>query len=186
MAVDEQRLREFVRSNAERICQHFLPHGRKIGHEWRIGDSSGKAGNSLGIELVGPKAGLAIDRAGGFDGDLIKLIGQSRSLTYPLVTDEIGRTFGVSFQVVSQKPTIKPSRNGAFDWSSYVSNVTDADLDQLAKWRGYSPKFCRWLRDQKVIGRNKEDEWAFPVQYKKRIVAAHVRLNGPNAKGKFD
>ncbi len=179
--VDEQRLREFVRSNAERICGHFFPHGKKVGREWRIGDSSGKSGNSLSIELVGLKAGLAIDRAGGFDGDLIKLIGLNRNLSYPLVAEEIGRTFGVSFQIDRT-----PLPNGAFDWLSYVARVTDSDLDELAKWRGLSLPFCRWLRDQKLIGRDKLGRWAFPLQYNGKIVAAHVRLNEPNPKGKHD
>ena len=44
--IDRERLRAFVRENAERICRDHLPHGRLVGGEWVVGDESGAPGNS--------------------------------------------------------------------------------------------------------------------------------------------
>ena len=186
--IDPRRAYEFCGAHAERICRDFFPLGKRTGHQWHIGDSSGKAGSSLGIELEGPKAGQWFDHATREGGNLIKLVGDSRNLTYPQAADEIERAYGVSFQAngVKAKPRPKPPKTTSFDWSAYVSNVTDVDLEELAKGRGLSLKFCRWLKTNQHIGRDKDGQWALPVQHGGKVAAAHVRLNEPNEKGKYD
>ena len=58
--------------HAEDICREMLPNGRRDGSEWRCGSVNGEAGDSLGIHLVGEKAGTWSDFAGltGNGGDL--------------------------------------------------------------------------------------------------------------------
>ena|SRR5258708_1991181 len=124
--IDADKLREFVREHAEEISKHFFPAGHREGSEWRIGDVTGKSGSSLGIELKGPKAGLCHDRAGGFSGDLVKLIAENRHLTFPQTVEELERAFGVSFRL--------PQR---FDWQPFVSAVTKKNLAELSRWRGF-------------------------------------------------
>jgi hypothetical protein len=34
----------------------FLPNGKKVGSEWKVGDISGVRGYSLGVKLTGPQA----------------------------------------------------------------------------------------------------------------------------------
>lgn len=48
---------------AERVCQHLWPNGKREGREWRVGDVFGAAGHSLACELSGSKAGTWCDFA---------------------------------------------------------------------------------------------------------------------------
>ena len=60
---------------AETLCSELLPRGRKDGLEWRVGSVKGEPGNSLGIRLSGPKAGIWSDFNGGeHGGDMLDLI----------------------------------------------------------------------------------------------------------------
>jgi hypothetical protein len=71
---------------------------------------------------------------------------------------------------------------GQFDWSACVEAITDAHLKELADWRGYSPEFCKWLRDTSLIGRYRCG-WAFPVQDTEgNVIGAHYLHGDPAAK----
>jgi len=164
--IDWDRLKEFERNRAEDICKHFFPHGRRVGNEWKFGDVSGVPGTgtdggSLGVQLEGNKAGLWRDRATGAGGRLRNLIAQSRGITDEAAVDEIERAFGLSFRangVHHQTNTTMES----FDWSGYVSFVTERELIVLARWRGYTLQFCRWLANEGLLGLYR-GKWAFPV-----------------------
>ncbi len=59
----------------EAVCAHWLPAGKKAGHEWEIGDRHGTAGKSLKVHLSGSKAGQWADfAAGDKGGDLVALV----------------------------------------------------------------------------------------------------------------
>ena len=127
--IDWKALEQFERNNVERICQWFFPQGKKNGHEWKLADVSGTAGNSLGIELDGDKAGLWQDRATGESGKLRNLIAAARNIPDDAAAEEIGRAFGVSFGV-----------NGVFDWS-VNQRLSESDCRRLCTWRAYSAEF---------------------------------------------
>lgn len=64
---------------AETVCRHYLPNGRREGRYWLAGDVSGGTGRSLYVRLAGPDhgegaAGKWTDAATGEHGDLIDLI----------------------------------------------------------------------------------------------------------------
>ena len=65
---------EHLTGNAVALCEHLLPNGRREGAEWRCGSIQGEPGQSLGVHLVGPKAGVWSDFAGDSRGDLLDLI----------------------------------------------------------------------------------------------------------------
>ncbi len=66
----------------------------------------------------------------------------------------------------------------AFDWRRCVSALTDKHLERLAKWRGYNPEFCSWLKQQELIGLY-DGCIAFPVLDEAgNVVGAHYRLRG--------
>jgi hypothetical protein len=92
-------LRELERNRAEDLCRWFFPNGRKIGHEWMIGNTAGEPGQSLKIELEGPKAGLWLDHATGEGGDFAKLLCLKEGLTFPQAVDEIGQAFGINLHL---------------------------------------------------------------------------------------
>jgi hypothetical protein len=84
--IDWEKVSNFEWENAESICRHFFPGGKKVLDEWRLADESGGAGNSLGIQLTGNKAGLWHDRATSNGGRLRKL----RVQGVPLSSAELG------------------------------------------------------------------------------------------------
>ena len=139
--IDWKALEEFERNSTERICRQFFPLGKKVGHEWKLGDVTGASGDSLGVELGGEKAGLWIDRATGEKGKLRKLIAAARNIPDEAAVGELERAFGVSFRK-------NGSRNvSSFDWPSCVSAIA-ADrtvLHEIEAWRGLSDEFCTWL-----------------------------------------
>jgi hypothetical protein len=62
------------------LCAQLLPAGRQVGSQWIVGNVFGDAGDSLYVELTGPKQGLWYDHAAGNGGDLLELIGQNQTL----------------------------------------------------------------------------------------------------------
>lgn len=58
---------------AQAVAELLLPNGRKESSEWRVGSIGGEPGQSLGVHLTGPKAGVWSDFAAGKGGDLLDL-----------------------------------------------------------------------------------------------------------------
>jgi hypothetical protein len=78
--------------------------------------------------------------------------------------------------------THRTSNGSTFDWLSCAQAVTDEHLAELATWRGYSPEFCNWLRDNQLIGRYRCG-WAFPVvDTQGNIFGAHYLHGDPTKK----
>ena len=74
----EDLLRELAR-NAESVCRHYLPAGRREGSYWIVGDLQNNPGRSLFVRLTGPTsgpgaAGKFTDGATGEHGDLLDII----------------------------------------------------------------------------------------------------------------
>ena len=64
----------------------------------------------------------------------------------------------------------------SFDWQSCVKAFTERHVERLAKWRGYSIEFCRWLKENDLVGLY-DCYIAFPVHDRRgNVVAAHYRL----------
>ncbi len=68
-----REIAERLAGNAEALCRHLLPNGRREGAEWRCGSVNGEPGKSLGIHLTGAKSGVWSDFASGESGDLLDL-----------------------------------------------------------------------------------------------------------------
>jgi Toprim domain len=65
--------------NAEAVCQHYLPNGRREGRYWMVGDVRNTPGGSMFVRLTGPesgkgRAGKWADAATGEHGDLLDII----------------------------------------------------------------------------------------------------------------
>lgn len=62
-------------AQAESVCRHYLPNGRREGRYWVVGDINGTRGKSLFIRLRGPgRPGKWNDAATGQHGDLLDII----------------------------------------------------------------------------------------------------------------
>jgi hypothetical protein len=100
--IDAAKLKEAIRANLHTLCREAFPAGKFRYGEWRVGNVAGDPGDSLGIRLVGGKAGLFIDRAGDEKGDFVKLLQSRFGFGYREVAHWIGRTLGVSFEIPEQ------------------------------------------------------------------------------------
>jgi twinkle protein len=93
---DIGEVKRMLAARAQAVAEMLLPGGRKDGHEWRAGSTGGEKGQSLGVHLDGPKAGVWSDFATGQSGDLLDLWCACRSLGLPEALDEARGWLGVS------------------------------------------------------------------------------------------
>ena len=73
--------------DAEAVCRHYLPNGRRRGHYWVVGNVMNTPGRSLYVRLHGPEAGPGAagkwtDAASGEHGDLLDLIRLNRNFAH--------------------------------------------------------------------------------------------------------
>jgi hypothetical protein len=85
MKDDAADLSRLLAREAEAVCRHYLPHGRRAGRYWLAGDVEGAPGRSLYVRLHGPDSGPGAagkwsDAATGEHGDLLDLIAANRKL----------------------------------------------------------------------------------------------------------
>jgi hypothetical protein len=190
--IDLARLDEVVRSNIDSLCRNFFPAGRKKGGEWKLADISGAAGDSLGIQLSGPNAGLAHDRATGQGWTFVQLLAENRGVTFPEAVELIERFLGISLrkaqrQNITRSAAPKPFGNSR--WKECVKCMTPSKRAELCDYRGYSPDFVNWLVDHQLIGICKDkggvERWAFPVHHNGEVVAIHWEIPGEDRKNWF-
>lgn len=70
-------LSERLARNAQVVCRHYLPAGKREGRYWMVGDVAGTPGRSLYVRLFETERGAIgnwVDAATGEHGDLIDLI----------------------------------------------------------------------------------------------------------------
>lgn len=73
--------------DAEAVCRHYLPNGRRAGRYWLAGDVLDTPGRSLYVRLSGAESGAGAagkwsDAATGEHGDLLDLIAANRKLAH--------------------------------------------------------------------------------------------------------
>jgi len=95
---DASDLARRLARNAEGVCRHYLPNGRRQGRYWLVGDVEGTPGRSLFVRLAGPDggkgaAGKWTDAATGEYGDLLDLIAANQRLASLADTLEEARLF---------------------------------------------------------------------------------------------
>lgn len=190
-------LDDIVRDNIETLCRHFFPDGKKVGHEWRIGNTSGEPGRrgSLRIELRGDKAGLWRDEATGQGGSFAGLVQENRGVAFPEAARVIGQCLSIDLEVPgtngekprrnrdrgTRPPDIKPLLEPFKQWPTFVAALTPDRIKQLHAWRGLSHEFIARLAAGQQIGWD-NGNWVFPVTVDGAVVAVHRRVP-PKADG---
>lgn len=77
--MNASELSKIASLHAESICRHLLPSGKRVHHEWCVGDLFGGTGRSLKIVLEGDKVGVWADFATGeVGGDILDLWQQTQ------------------------------------------------------------------------------------------------------------
>lgn len=102
---DISEVKRLLASRAQAVAEYLLPGGRKDGNEWRAGSVGGEKGQSLGVHLAGPKAGVWADFASGEGGDLLDLWQAVHRVSLVQALDEARTWLGV------ERPTLqRPAR----------------------------------------------------------------------------
>lgn len=79
----------------------------------------------------------------------------------------------LAVEVIRPQPEAAPE----FDWEQCVADFDEGQIEQLAKWRGYSRDFCRWLHSKSLIGLY-DGHVAFPViDQHQQVIACHYRAD---------
>lgn len=99
---DKDDLRNRLLDQLEAVLTYLFPRGRRQGTRFVVGNVQGDAGDSLVIELEGPKRGVWIDFATGESGDVLALWAAARGFAVP-------RDFGELLYDVGQWLAVPPS-----------------------------------------------------------------------------
>ncbi|WGF91023.1 DUF7146 domain-containing protein [Marinivivus vitaminiproducens] len=93
---DASRLARALGREAEAVCRHYLPNGRRQGAYWQVGDVRGTPGRSMYVRLTdspGRVAGKWTDAASGEHGDLLDVIREALGLADFAEAAREARTF---------------------------------------------------------------------------------------------
>jgi 5S rRNA maturation endonuclease (ribonuclease M5) len=75
---DKDEIRNRLLDQLESVLLYLFPHGKRRGGQFYIGNLQGEPGDSLVVELEGPKRGVWIDFATGESGDVLALWASTR------------------------------------------------------------------------------------------------------------
>ena len=117
MSLETEDILRDLAQNAESVCRHYLPAGKREGSYWMVGDLQNNPGRSLFVRLKGPTSGQGAagrwtDGATGEHGDLLDIIRERTGITrFPDLLAEarahLGRPAPVIPDAVSSKK-LKP------------------------------------------------------------------------------
>ncbi|MBF0097153.1 MAG: AAA family ATPase [Magnetococcales bacterium] len=106
------RLKARLLECLESVLAYLLPAGKVRSGKFYVGDVQGNPGDSMVVELTGPKAGMWFDHATGQGGDIIGLWAEMHHLDarrdFSKILDEIASWLGDATPVVRPKA----NRNG--------------------------------------------------------------------------
>jgi hypothetical protein len=111
MSLETEDLLRELSQNAEGVCRHYLPAGRREGSYWMVGDLQNNPGRSLFVRLTGPTsgpgaAGKYTDAATGEHGDLLDIIrGRTGITRFPDLLTEARVYLGRPQPVVPDAPS---------------------------------------------------------------------------------
>ena len=57
MSLETEDILRDLAQNAESVCRHYLPAGKREGSYWMVGDLQNNPGRSLFVRLTGPTSG---------------------------------------------------------------------------------------------------------------------------------
>lgn len=102
--------------NAEGVCRHYLPAGRREGSYWIVGDLQNNPGQSLFVRLTGPTSGPGArgkwqDAAVGLHGDLLDIIAKRTGISrFPDLLSEARAYLGRPQPVIPDTPVTRKAK----------------------------------------------------------------------------
>ncbi|WP_363798454.1 phage/plasmid primase, P4 family [Lysobacter firmicutimachus] len=112
----------------EAVLQALYPHGRVRRGKFHLGNTQGEQGDSLEVELSGPKAGLWTDHATGEGGDVFDLIAAHANLD---ARDDFAIVLAMAAELAEHVPASVPAGSGK-------RRRSEAAMDELG------PHTARW------------------------------------------
>ena len=146
-------------SEAASIVAYLLPNGKRQSGEWKVGSTSGDAGQSLSIRLSGEKAGVWADFSSGEKGDLIDLWAAVRGQTVAQAMTEAKQFLNIRETTLEReqktfkrpaKPQCQVAKSAALDWlkTRGLTDQTIADFKIAEQMRdGKTYAVFPYLRD---------------------------------------
>ena len=116
MSVETEELLRALALDAEGVCRHYLPAGRREGSYWMVGDLQNNVGRSLFVRLTGPTSGPGArgkwqDSATSEFGDLLDIIRARTGITrFPELLDEARAHLGRPMPVLPDTPVPKKAK----------------------------------------------------------------------------
>ncbi len=116
MSLETEDLLRELSANAESVCRHYLPAGRREGSYWMVGDLQNSPGRSLFVRLTGPTsgpgaAGKWTDSATSEFGDLLDIIRERTGITrFPDLLAEARAHLGRPAPVTPDGPSPRKSK----------------------------------------------------------------------------
>jgi len=143
--------------DAESVCQHYLPNGRRQGRYWIVGDVQNTRGRSLYVRLTGPNsgpgaAGKWTDAATGEHGDLLDLIAQNMGIASLRETLEEARGFLSLPKTDLLDAAKQPAKRGSPEAARRLWAMGQPISDTLAN---------RYLAGRGLIGLSNIDSFRF-------------------------
>ena len=86
---DKDEIRSRLLDQLESVLLYLFPRGKRRGSQFYIGNLQGEPGDSLVVELEGPKRGVWIDFATGESGDVLALWASTRGYCLPADFSEL-------------------------------------------------------------------------------------------------
>lgn len=111
MSLETEDLLRELAAQAETVCRHYLPAGRREGSWWLVGDLQNNPGRSLFVRLEGPTSGPGCrgrwsDAATGEHGDLLDIIRERTGITrFPDLLAEARAHLGRPAPVIPESPS---------------------------------------------------------------------------------
>ena len=142
--------------DAEAVCRHYLPAGRREGRYWLVGDVENSPGRSLYVRLRGPDSGKGAagkwtDAATGGHGDLLDLIAANQRLTTLRDTLDEARRFLSLPRPERRDDLATPAPTGSPEAARRLWAISKPIRGTLAEAylrnRGITAlRHCTWLR----------------------------------------
>ncbi|MCA0422967.1 MAG: toprim domain-containing protein [Proteobacteria bacterium] len=116
MSLETEDLLRELSANAESVCRHYLPAGRREGSYWIVGDLQNNPGRSLFVRLTGPTsgpgaAGKFTDGATGEHGDLLDIIRERTGISrFPDLLAEARAHLGRPQSILPDAPVPKKAK----------------------------------------------------------------------------
>lgn len=128
-----REISEMLANQAEDVCRHLMPSGKRNGAEWETGSTGGEAGKSCKVRLTGDRAGRWCDFASGSEsGDLIDLWAVTRGVRLPDAIQEAKKWLGV------HEPRMEPQQRKTYAKPDHkkARKISETAIDYLVNKRG--------------------------------------------------